>query len=535
MSVISRSVGHAGETPLQQQLQLFRELLSRLIDAILNRIFDLQPEKATRRARYLFVLFLLSIFFVSLRFYPMDLWVKYVRDMFQYSVDPAYRTIYVGNPFVNFTNFSIHVFTDPRIFQYVPVFLAPFFIALQAASLYLADIFELDRVSVARRFIWGVAIWGSEETIRIKEGNITEESRLSPAFLIGGPGKVIVDLDSVALFERPDGTPRVIGPTAKEPHGRASLGGFERFRQAIDIRDHYVELRDQDPRSQSVKSRSLDGIPITATDVRLMFSVYRGGQKPSNEMPYPFSKEAIEQIIYNATSKVTPGGPNPSTYEFSWINRMVGLIRGELGAFMSKHRLTAYLANIGIPEIEKRRQREEALGEQKEEIMEPAPEGANGNSTEAVPDFLPRSKITNLFTQFADQFTKRARSNGVELHWIGVGTWKTPVGIVPEKHLEAWKLSNENLARESPEALKRLEQDAILNKTIALIQDVPIAAYQETVSDEKDANKVMRTLLLAYHQQLLEAAEFMRDRGEAVPPHIEEAISHIHNMFGHFL
>ena len=45
----------------------------------------------------------------------------------------------------------------------------------------------------------------------------------------------------------------------------------------------------------------------------------------------------------------------------------------------------------------------------------------------------------------------------------------------------------------------------------------------------------MRLLLLAYHQQLLEAAEFMRAKGEAVPPNIEEAIAHINNMFGHFI
>ena len=532
---VSRRLGRAADTPLQKEQQLFGELFSRLINSLLNRIFDLRPEKSARRTWYLILLFILSIFIVSLRFYPFDLWVKYFRDIFLYYLNPTYPEIYVGNPLVNFTNFFIHVFTDPRIFQYVPVFLAPFFIALQAASLYLADIFELDHVSVARRFIWGVALSGSEETIRVSQGGISEEDRHSPAFLIGGPGKVIVDLDSVALFERPDGTPRVIGPTAKEARARATLGGFERFRQAIDTRDHYVDLRDQDPRSQSVKSRSLDGIPITATDVRLMFSVYRGGVKPSTENPYPFSKEAIEKIIYQASSRVTPEAANPSTYEFSWINRMVSLIRAELGTFMSRYKLTAYLASIGMPEIEKRKQREETIGEQVEEMTESAPELPNGREPDVPPDFQPRSKITNLFTQFADQFTKRARNNGVELHWIGVGTWKTPVEIVPERHLEAWKISNENLYRESPEMLSKLESEAILQKTIALIQDVPIAAHMQANDEEKDTKKVMRSLLLAYHQQLLEAAEFMREKGEAVPPHIEEAISHINNMFGHFL
>jgi hypothetical protein len=123
----------------------------------------------------------------------------------------------------------------------------------------------------------------------------------------------------------------------------------------------------------------------------------------------------------------------------------------------------------------------------------------------------------------------------VELHWIGVGTWKTPIEIVPEKHLEAWKLSNENLYRESPEALSKIETDAILQKTIALVQDVPIAAHKKATMEEKESKKALRSLLLAYHQQLLEAAEFMRAKGEAVPPNIEEAIAHINNMFGHFL
>ena len=82
---------------------------------------------------------------------------------------------------------------------------------------------------------------------------------------------------------------------------------------------------------------------------------------PTSDLPYPFSKEAIEQIIYQSVSRVTPDGPNPSAYEFSWIIGMISLIRSELGAFMGKHKLTAYLANIGMPELEKRKQREESL------------------------------------------------------------------------------------------------------------------------------------------------------------------------------
>jgi len=535
VSVSSPLGSTTAETTLQKELRLFNELFSRLVNAFLNRIFDLRPEKAARRLWYLIVLFLVSGFLISLRLFPLYLWGQHVQDIFVYLLKSPYPQYFPGNPFVNLFGFIDQVFTDPRIFQYFPIFLASFFIALQCAALYLTDIFELEHASVARKFIWGVALSGSEENVRVSHGDIPDEHRQSPTYLIGGPGKVIVDLDSVSLFEKPDGTPHVIGSTGKEPRGRAALEGFERFRQAIDTRDHYVDLRDQDPRSRSVESRSLDGIRIIATDVRLMFSIYRGGAKPSGENPYPFSKEAAEQIIYQATSRVTPELPNPSTYEFSWINKMIGLIRSELVAFMSKHKLTAYLAGIGTPEFEKFKRREEAIVEQAQKLTQSEHDFLLPKEQKTPPEFQSRYKITNLFTQFADEFTKKARSSGVELHWIGVGTWKTPAEIVPEKHLEAWKLSNENLYRESSEVLGQLEKEAILQKTIVLIQDVPIAARLKATSDEKEHKKATRSLLLAYHQQLLEAAEFMRAKGEAVPPNIEEAIAHINNMFGHFL
>jgi len=531
----SSTLGPAAESGLRKELRLFGELFPRFVDALLNRMFDLRSEKATRRFWYLVILFLLTGFLISLLHYPPYLWTRSVQDIIDYLRKPEFAAIYPGNPFVNFYLFTIRVFTDPRIFQYLPIFLASFFIALQSAALYLADIFELEHASVARRFIWAVALSGSEDIIRVSHGDVAEERHHSPTYLIGGPGKVIVDLDSVALFEKADGTPHVIGPTAREPRGRAVLEGFERFRQAVDIRDHYVDLRDQDSRSQSVKSRSLDGIQVTATDVRLMFSIYRGGVKPSAEDPYPFSKEAVEQIIYKATSRVTPERANPSTYEFSWINKMIGLIRNELSAFMGKHKLSAYLASIGIPELQKLKHREEAIVEQAQKLTQSEQDFLGASEQNNLPEFQPRQKISNLFTQFADEFTKKSRSSGVELHWIGVGTWKTPVEIIPEKHLEAWKLSNENLYRESDEVLHELEKEAILQKTVSLIQDVPVAAHLKSISDETEHKKAIRALLLAYHQQLLEAAEFMRANGEAVPPNIDEAIAHINNMFGHFL
>ena len=588
---VSSSLGVTSETTLQKEQRLFGELLTRLLNAFLNRIFDLRPAKAARRLRYLLILFFVVGFLISLRFYPLALWAKFAQDIFSYSLNPSYAATYVGNPYTNFMAFVVQVFTDPRIFQYLPIFLAPFFIALQCAALYLADIFELEHVSVARSFMWEVVLSGSDETIRITQGDISEAHRESPTYLIGGPGKVIVDLDSVALFEKPDGTPHVIGPTGNEPAGRATLDGFERFRQAIDIRDQYVDLRDQDSRSQSVKSLSRDGIPVSATDVRMMFSIYRGA-KPTTQSPYPFSKEAVEQIIYKSVSRVTPELPNPSTYEFSWVNNMIGLIRGQLSGFMNEHKLSEYLASTGMPEFEKMKQREETIVDEVQKLTQSERDQLTSNELFRPGEFQSRHKITDLFAQFTDEFTKRARGSGVELHWIGVGTWKTPVNLIPEKHLEAWKLSQENAKNESKFVMGRVEEEAMIHKYQTLIRAVPIGVYDEVMNSAKYPKKsprksepktppvkspttdkilsddeieevtlanlmykafsdstpststyelsdaenlaAMRTILQEYRKQLVEAIEFMKERNEAVPQKIEDAVKHIDNQTVHW-
>lgn len=548
MTTSTSSSAPQNETAIQKEWQLFQELFSRLRDAILNRLFDLRPEKAIWRRRYLLFLFIVAAFLVNLREYPLAEWGGHLQDIFSYLFIQSgnYIPNYPGDPFTNFFWFGYRALTDPHTLQYLPILLASFFIALQSAAIYLADIFEIEDVSVARKFVSEVALSGSDETIRITQGDISEEHKSSPNFLIGGPGKVVVDIDSVALFEKPDGTPRVIGPTGKEPGGKATLDGFERFRQAIDLRDHYLELRDQNDKASSVKSRSRDGIPVTATDVRFMFSVHRDGQKPDDKNPYPFSKEAIEKLVYKATSRVTPDLTNPSTFEFSWFNNMVGLIRGKLGSFMSERKLTEYLASIGQPELEKAEKEEKEIAEKAKALAastaeEPASKANEKSQTDKKQiEFVSRYSVKkNLFDLFTEEFKETTRERGVELHWIGVGTWKTPVEVVPEKHLEAWKLSRENLAKGSEGAIRKLTDETIIQETITLIQEVPVEAYQTATEKYSEHSKAMWSVLLNYQQQLKKALEFINAKAMITPEDkaktdiIEQAIKNIFTTFGH--
>lgn len=524
------------ETGLQKEKRLFWELAARLLDALLNRMFDLHPRKALRRSLYLILLFLFSGFALSLIYYQPADWAKHVGNVLASLLSRTSTVQQFLRSINNLRHFITDIVLDARMLQYLPVFLASFFIALQTAAMYLADVFELKDAGVARRFIRRVALTGSQETIHIKNGEVEKKSENSPVILIGGPGKLVVEVDSVALFERPNGVLHIVGPTGKEPGGKATLEGFERFRHAINIRDHFVELRDQNDDAKAVKSRSLDGIPVKATDVRFMFSIFRGDHpEATDEQPYPFSRDAVEQIVFKAASRVKPENPNPSEFKFKWVENMIRLIRGQLGSFMSRHRLNEYMASIGMPEVEKARLREEAIFTEMKQIA-PLEDEVKKKEFDPPPSFQARAKVRNLFAQFAEDFTGKAHQNGVELHWIGVGTWESQLKIVPEKHMDAWLLTQENLKNDSLDELKRVEQKEIVEKMTELIQKVPLDAFEAINTVVRDAAYIhkVKALLLEYRKQFQETADFLKDRGKAVPQNILDAIKYIDNQIAHW-
>jgi hypothetical protein len=552
------------ESPLRKESRLFSEGSTRFVNALVNKVFDLSPQASAIRSLWLVILFFLTGFLFSLINYPLGLWFQRLQDVFLFVFNSAYRATYQGDPLLSLVLFGLQVFVDPRNLHFVPLMLASFFISLQSAAIYLADIFEIEDVSIARSHVFEVALSGSDDTIRISKGEVIEAHQKSPNFLIGGPGRVIVDLDSAALFEKPDGTPHVIGPTAREPGGKATIEGFERFREAIDLRDQFIDLRDQDDRSPSVRSRSRDGIPVTATDVRLMFSVYRTpdrqaevkpprkasrgwfwrqvGENPAGTEsekkkepdPYPFSENAVKNIIYKAPSQVTPDQTNPSTYKFSWINNMIGLVRGELAGFMGQRDLTAYLANTNYPEHEKALVREDEIVEQARRVFPPDEDPPVPQKVPPIPEFTPRHKIKSLFSEFAEKFTNNARDRGVELRWIGIGTWRTSIPNVFDKHLEAWKISRENQANGSEGAINGFRRQTELTRNMELIQEVPLGSYHEALALTRNTYTIIRTILVDYRKQLIQARDSWIHKGDDVPPHVQDAIRHLDDVLFHF-
>jgi hypothetical protein len=323
-------------------------------------------------------------------------------------------------------------------------------------------------------------------------------------------------MDSAVLFEYPDGRPHVIGPTPLP----VRLGAFERLREpVIDLRDQF--LGSFTGEAERIRSRSRDGIPIEAHDVRFVFSIFRGGQNPTLQMPYPFQPSAVESLIYGLSSRVQDDERRPSALSTDWKATMRTMIRSELARFMSTRPLNEYLASIGDPEIQSMRNRATVLQENLREVDPDHPLSSSGS--ESAPRFASRTDLKSLFDRFASQFASNAHRRGVELRWLGPGTWKPPAGIVLQHHEEAWRLSRENLRRGSAEAIAQLEQEAKWEELMRRIQSVPLGTFHRYYGKETP-RRVKRALLQEYCEQLKEARDALLKKDKITPLSGEEAL-----------
>jgi hypothetical protein len=550
----------SNDSLLTREWCAFQELSAILLSVLTNKIFDLHPKTALRRLLFLIFSFLMSGLLIPLIYYPFSIWLAHIQDIFGYLLSHfnfGYIPYFPGDPFFNIIIYAYVSFTDPRVLMYLPIFLVPFFVALQIAANFLSDIYELNNPNVARRFVSATAFIGSNQTIRISQGKVIDKSKDLPISIIGGPGKVFVDLDSVAVFEMPDGTPHIIGPTNNEPDGKAILQGFERLRQAIDIRNQYIELRDTDKSALSVTSRSRDGIPIKATDVKLVYSVHRGGKESGAITPYPFNKTAVENIVYKATSHMTLDLKTLSNIEFSWSNNTVELIRTKLSSFISHYNTSEFLARISLPEFTKEGNNRKPIEQEHpdttwiDNVYRPKTSSHTANlleeeqlvailtdsfhltkSENISDDLFFAQRIPSLLTKFAEEFTADMYKYGVQLTWSGTGRWILPSLIFPgiqgfnQIQIENWRLNRANLAKGSEADYKN---ELLIREIISLMQTVPISVYQISIIKEKDYREIIWALVLSYRQQLIDAAELWNSRGNVIPTGIIQAIEHLND------
>jgi hypothetical protein len=508
------------------------------VDKYLNIIFAFNHHAALVRSMVIgvaFVVFWLGFSFTA--YAPeeysrlLGIWLEKVA-----AGDPQALLITSGETLVR-------IFLNMVVIRHLLALYVPFWLMEHVASIYLADIFEKEE-DVAHKFIRQAAFADSYNTIHIRQGQVIKSDQESPMIQIGGPGYVVVELDSAVVFERPDGSPHVIGPTGKEAHGSAIIEGFERIRQGIDLRDVIQK--------QEITTRSRDGIPVTAKDIQYSYSLYRG-PKPvkSPQTPYPFDEKAVRDLVYAATRPVKLGEPPAQIQD--WLEplpgKIFGQINGEMSDFINKRSLSDFLVTVGKPEDDSLEERKKDTDERLRAISglaennpdqaaiqsaisfldPPEPEAPPVNPSDTIQaessntalEFVPRSLLTKMFY---DNFQKKAPQRGTYLNWIGVGTWDTPAQIIPKNHREAWKISRENFARGNSTELQRIYDDAKLHEFLRLIDEVPIRKLYIDLQNQ-EIDKQVRGVLKEYLGVLERARELYRR--DSIPVDILKAIREI--------
>ena len=361
---------------------------------------------------------------------------------------------------------------------YLPLFGVAQTLARKKAANYLADIYEIEDEDIAESFLEEVIFGEGTDQITINEGKISEKDEESPLILIGGPGYIQVNLDSVALLERVDGTPEIIHPRGKP----WKLGSFERIREIGKYDDPgkreyaIINLRDQFVRGLSIRSRTKDGIPLEAQDIKILFSILR---KPKDEAPendpYHFDENAVYSLVYNQTIISPP--PKTAGVSFPWDTTVIPLITTEMENLITSRNLSEILASISHKEIDELNEGEATNKQIRIEMTGEQTVPTNTTSLNA-PNFESRSKITAQF--FSPQFKAKAAKLGVAIHWIDIGTWQLPSEMILEELKSGWKMMRENVRRRND--VNRLAKRQEMKELRELVNNVIVSSYAKANS-----------------------------------------------------
>lgn len=466
--------------------------LSHLIDQALNFIFSLTHRASLVRANALLVVFMVAWLLAVVVVVPIEEGRTLITRLLQAALTVPAEDQLPPNPLALLLEFLFSTFLHPAVLRHLLALYAPYWLMHRVAAIYLADIFGLDkeRLHVTETFVEQAAFGRQYNALQIREGRVVEEDSI--IVQIGGPGIVKVELDSAALFERPDGSPLVIGPTNGE-----IIDEFVRIRRVFDLRDT-IESADLPP------TRSKDGVLIGVKDIQFSYSIYRGSDFDRSKMPYPFDKKAAESLVYKDTRTVRPG--KPPSVEPEWKSgpfNMKGPILGEMGAFIGSRGLGEFLSSIGEPEVNSLRTAELQI-EQRSQLLS----GINGNPLSEPPlkaePFTPRTMLTEQFYN-QEGFARRMVERGFQLNWIGVGTWHTPIEVITANHREAWRISRENYVRGNPQALKAVKEEARQQELLRLIRTLPLGTFYKNADAEE--RELTDALLEEYEETLQRASE----------------------------
>jgi hypothetical protein len=499
------------------------------IDSLINFIFSTSSKAGNFRYLFLQILFVLTWLICAFSFHqPGEIDYPWL-DFLLVSPYPITGTI---------VNLIELLLAWDVLLVMLSIFMG-YHVALNLASIYLADIFDIKDIAISEKYIKQSAFsFPVYYQIHIENAQVRLEDQASPIFRIGGPGKVLINLENAVIFEKITGLPRIAGPTTEKP---IELESFERIHKIIDLRDQTAKL--------DISARTLDGIPIEIKDIRLVFSVYRKSNQVSISTPYPFNEDSIYWLVYQQ-------GPGP------WTTSLVDLVRKELTDHVNHHLLSELLSSIGAPEINLQIQNQNKIAKKirknwahtrrykidrlligkikidapnnkplyykKSHTKQPRYSKLFINNGGNFPEFIPRTALSNLFYEnLTNSFQSKAQKYGMRLEWINVGTWHSSSRIVPDQYINAWKIASENTLKLNPKVLAGIFNQNRKQHLAKNIQLTPIISFIHKSENGKSNRVIINELINEYGSKLWGARDlYIRKKGR-VPVQIERALSRI--------
>lgn len=382
-------------------------------------------------------------------------------------------------------------FFAPSVLLHLLPVAAALWLGQRLAAHYLTDLFELESPSIAGSYLRASLYGLGYDTLNVAQGDSKLLNRRSPLLRIGGPGFLRVHLGYAVVMETADGQPRVYGPDQ-----RKFIHGFERLRDVVDLRDQLREL-------EEVRAVTADGIEVQARDIKMMFRVYGGGEERSLQTPYPYTEGAIRRLVYSRA--VTDAGMS------SWTDELADLAAAEIRSFVGSLTLEAFLALQ--PEVENE---------------DPA---TQHDRPEAGTFHIPRRKLTDRFHTAGAR--NRLREHGLELDWVGVGTWEIghsdEAGAVSigKTIVGAWQNLQRSRLLQSPSYLDRQRERGYQDGARRPLESW-IGVWQ---SDEFSGHHRCWALLQHIAHKLRGLTEEVQgEGGPSLPPDLEGALDHLDRL-----
>ena len=329
-----------------------------------------------------------------------------------------------------------------------------FWLAWRAAAHSVQAIYGLDSLGEAQRFVWRAAFGGRTNKLNIHGGEVDFDSAQRAVVRVGGPAQVRLALENAAVFESAQAQPRVMAPSERAQ----SIGGFERLRTVLDLRDQVLNL--------DLWARTRDGVRVQIEGARVVYSVQRGEQESSLGAPHPFQRQAALRLVYEQRVDAPRAGGRQSSPLTSSGQRFF------------EQQLQDYVAQFNLGEL----------------IATPESQ----DTASGAQLFLARDRIR---LQFMSRVALAAEELGLQLHWMDIGTWTLPRPA--QELLEA----HQDELEPAPVA-ENPYQDSRQAQLLRLYESLPIWRL-----DLADDNQEMRTAIGGYaalFNQLLDRFDEMR-------------------------